>query len=92
MTIKPQPGYILTKPYVQKQKVFKSAKETIGEDQMSEVLEVGDSVQDEKGNLRTTSVKKGDIILHAYSNKTLEVDFEEYRFVHFTEVHATYES
>ena len=56
MTIKPQPGYILTKPYVQKQKVFKSAKETIGEDQMSEVLEVGDSVQDEKGKDRKSVV------------------------------------
>lgn len=92
MKIIPQPGYLFCKPYIQKQKVFKSAKETVGEDQMSEVLEVGPDVLDDKGNLRTTSVKKKDVILHAYSNKTLEVDFEEYRFVHFTEVHATYES
>jgi len=91
MTITPQPGYILTKPFIIK-KTFKSPKENIGEDQLSEVIEVGSSVKDDKGELRTTNVKKGDKIYHSYSNKTLEIDFQDYRFVHFTEVHGIYES
>lgn len=90
--IKPAPGYILTKPYEIPNKVFKNLKETAGEDQISEVIGVGEEVMDDQGNTRSTYVKKGDKIIHAYTNKTFSRLDEEYRFVHFTEVHGTYES
>ena len=90
--INPSPGYILTKPYEIPNKIFKNLKETAGEDQISEVIEVGDDVVDDSGNTRSTHVKKGDKIIHAYTNKTFTRLDEEYRFCHFTEVHGTYGS
>lgn len=87
--ITPAPGYILTEAYVPKGP-FKSAKESIGEDQLSKVLSVGANVTDSEGIVRKSPAKKGDIIIHAATNKTITIDFTEYRFCHFTEVHAIY--
>lgn len=90
MIIKPEKGYLLAIPFVE-DATFKSVKESDGVDQKSKVLVVGDSVMDDKGNMRSTTAKTGDIILHAYSNKEFEINFTKYRFVHFTEVHGIWE-
>ena len=90
--ITPAPGYLLAIPHINKTSTFKPVKETDGLDQLSEVLEVGDSIIDSEGIERKSFAKKGDIILHAYSNKEFEIDFTKYRFVHFTEIHGTYGS
>lgn len=86
--VKPHPGYLFVKPYIETDGSFISAKETVGEDQRSVVLEIGDSVTDSQGILREANCKKGDIIIHASTNKTIQLDFTEYRFVHFSEIHG----
>ncbi len=85
--IKPAPGYCLCTPYIP-DGTFKALKETIGEDVFSTVLEVGDSIMDEGGNIRNAPCAKGDIIISTDSNKTLTYDFINYRFVHFGECHG----
>ena len=87
--VKPLEGYILVKPHIFKGP-FVSEKENLGEDQFSEVLEVGPDTTDDNGNLRTTSVKKGQIIVHRESNKDFSLDHQLYRFVHFVEIHGIY--
>lgn len=91
MNIKPLEGYILTIPHVRKL-LGTDIKEPSGEDQMSKVIAVGSDTTDEQGTVRTTPVKKGDIIVHRESNKDFTLENQLYRFVHFTEVHGIYES
>lgn len=88
--ITPDPGYIFCKPYIPPV-LFHSEKETEGEDKLSEVISVGKSVKDSQGVLRETGAKKGDIIIHADTNKTITLEHQQYRFVHFSESHAKYE-
>lgn len=88
--IKPYPGYIHCEAYIADDGVFKSQKETIGEDQLSTVISVGDDVMDSDGNMRNTPAKPGDIIIHTSTNKLITIFHEEVRFVHFTEVHGQY--
>jgi co-chaperonin GroES (HSP10) len=83
---KPQAGYIITTPYTSKDATFVSDKETDGWAGISEVLAVGEEYIDDHGNLRQTKVKKGDIILHLYSQNTFEEGFTKYRAVHFSQV------
>lgn len=88
--IAPSSGYILTKPHVE-DKVFKSVKETDGQDQLSEVIAIGASIRDTNGDWHASPAPVGAIIYHAYSNKEFERDFTKYRFVHFTEIHGILE-
>lgn len=88
--ITPHPGYILCKPYIEKDKTFIAAKEQDGLDQRSEILAIGQDVLDSYGVLRKPYCKVGDVILNAYSNKEFELDFTKYRFVHFSEIHGIY--
>ena len=87
MNINPTAGYLLAKPYIFKS-TFQSVKETDGLDQKSVILEVGDEVEDNNGIARKSPCKKGDVVIHAYSNKEFEVEFTKYRFIHFSEVHG----
>lgn len=86
--IEPSAGYILCQPYLPKNTTFVSGRESSGEDQKSEVLVVGNDVIDNEGNLRASPCQKGDIIIHAQTNKEFELSFTKYRFVHFSEVHG----
>ena len=91
MNILPHKGYILCKRFVQPQSIYKSLGESVGEDQKSEVIAVGEDILDSNNILRTPDCKVGDIIIHADSNKTFEIDHEMYRFVHFSEIHGIWE-
>lgn len=82
----PQPGFIILKPYIEKKQTFVSGKETAGDAQQSEVIAVGKEYIDDNGNKRTTNVKKGNVILHFYTQHTYEVGFDKYRAVHFSQV------
>lgn len=84
------PGFILTTPYEQKDKPFKSERERPGEAILSKVLIVGDAVIDDQGTVRQAPCKVGDIIIHAYNNKDFEINFTKYRYVHITEVYGNY--
>ena len=88
--IKPAPGYLLCEPYIEKDKPFVSAKEITGEDRKYIVLEVGDSITDSEGIERTSPCKQGDTIIGVDSNKTFEIDFTRYYFLHYTEVHGVW--
>ena len=84
----PASGYLLAKPYIEKDSVFLPAKATDGLDQTSEILAVGESVIDSNGIERKAPCKVGDIVHHAYSNKEVEIKFDKFRYIHFTEVHG----
>ncbi len=88
--IQPAPGYLLTKPYIKEDKIFKSAKETEGEDQLSTIIAVGEDVLDDNGNVRTSPAKVGQIIIHTINNSPIEIEGELYRFVHFVQTHGVY--
>lgn len=88
--IKPSPGYFLATRYIEK-KVFESVKETDGQDQLSEILAVGDDVVDSNGITREAPAKVGDIVYHAYSLKEFERDFTKFRYIHFSEIHGIVE-
>lgn len=90
--ITPAPGYILAIPYVNEDEVFKSVKETDGQDVKSIVLAISSGVIDAEGVLRTAPCRVGDIVISAYSNKEFEIAFTKYRFLHFTEIHGIYGS
>lgn len=81
-----QEGWIICIPYISKDDTFVSEKEVSGEAQQSEVISVGEPYLDEKGNKKTTDVKKGDIILHTYSMDTCTIGFNKYRIVPFSRV------
>lgn len=85
--ISPTPGYILTEPFIDETSKFPS-REPQGEDQKSHVIAVGDNITDSEGVLRVPPCKVGDIIIHANSNKTFTINYDEFRFVHFVEVHG----
>lgn len=80
------PGWILARPFVDKDNTFQSAKETSGDCMVSEVLAVGDSYVDDGANLRETEVKPGDIILHIYETNVFTLKFNKYIAVHFSRV------
>ncbi len=85
--ITPTAGYILTTPY-EPDTTFESVRVRPGEALISEILAIGDSVMDDRGNIRTTPYKVGDIIVHAFNNKDFELGFTKYRYCHFTEVYG----
>lgn len=80
------PGWIICKPYINKNDTFHSLKETNGECQVSEVLAVGNDYIDDHGNHRKTNVKVGDIILHIWETNTVTIKFDKYILVHFSRV------
>jgi co-chaperonin GroES (HSP10) len=80
------PGWVITRPYLPKEQTFISEKETAGGAQKSEVLDVGADYIDDHGNPRTTEVKKGDVILHFYSQHDFEIEFSKYRAIHFSQI------
>jgi hypothetical protein len=80
------PGWIIAKPFVDKDDTFKSATETGGDCQVSQAIEVGSEYTDDNGNLRKPIVKKGDIFLHLYESNTFTIKFDKYRAVHFSRV------
>jgi co-chaperonin GroES (HSP10) len=80
------PGFIICIPYIDKEDTFTSLKETSGECQVSEVIEVGSEYIDDHGNLRKTTVKVGDKILHFWATNTFTLKFDKYRAVHFSQV------
>ena len=83
---KANPGWILCRPFVEKDDTFQSAKETSGECMVSEVLAVGADYTDDHGIHRDTKVKVGDIILHIWETNTITIKFDKYRAVHFSRV------
>jgi len=80
------PGYLICKPYIEKDQTFQSAKDSAGDLQRSVVVSVGASFVDDHGNIRESPVKKGDVILHRYTSNTGTIGFDEIRAVHFSEV------
>ena len=80
------PGWIIAKPFVDKDDTFQSLKESSGECQVSEVLAVGDDYVDDNGNHRETKVKIGEVILHIWETNTFTLKFDKYRAVHFSRV------
>jgi co-chaperonin GroES (HSP10) len=82
------PGWIIARPYIEKEKTFISNKEVAGDIQKSEVLFIGDNYLDENGNLRNSPCKIKDIILHQYTSNDTEIGFDKYRAVRFYEVIA----
>ena len=80
------PGWILAKPFVDKDDTFQSLKETSGECMVSEVIAVGSDYTDDNGNHRSTEVKPGDIILHIWETNTVTIKFDKHRAVHFSRV------
>lgn len=80
------PGFIIAKPYIPDDQTFVTAKESAGFGQISEVLDVGGEYLDDHGNLRTSPVEKGQVILHVYSPDEFTMKFETYRAVHFSKV------
>ena len=88
MSFKPLPGWIIVKPYLPKDDIFVSEKDSAGDAQRSEVIAVGGEYIDDHGNKRTSQVKKGDIILHFYAQHTFDISLGHYRAVHFSQVIA----
>jgi co-chaperonin GroES (HSP10) len=80
------PGWLIVKPYVDKEATFVSEKESAGFSQKSEVLEVGKPVVDSYGILRKPPCKKGNIIIHEYAQNEFEIGFDKYRAIHFSQV------
>lgn len=80
------PGWIICKPYIDKNDTFQSLKETSGECQFSEVLAVGDDYIDDHGNHRTIKVKVGNVILHIWETNSFTIKFDKYRAIHFSRV------
>jgi len=83
---KPEPGWLITIPYITKDQTFQSEHEVSGECQQSEVIAVGKSYTDDRGQKRTIGVKVGDVILHTYSMDTCTIGFNKYRIVPFSRV------
>jgi co-chaperonin GroES (HSP10) len=82
----PLPGFVICRPFVDKEDTFQSLKETSGDCQVSEVLAVGDDYIDDHGNHRTTKVKVGDMIVHFWETNTFTIKFDKYRAVHFSRI------
>lgn len=91
VSIKPTPGYLLVKPYIQTNTPYKTTKEEPGAAQKSEVLAVGDTLIDDAGITREAPCKVGDIIIHTYISDGFDLNFDEYRMVHFSQVKARLE-
>lgn len=87
MNINPTAGWILTKEYTPK-KTFTSPQQAIGDAQKSEIIAIGEQYTDDYGNLHTpdNDWKVGTIIIHGDNNNDFELDFDRYRFVHFSRV------
>lgn len=85
------PGYILTQPYLPKDKPFQQKRAAVGEAQLSTVIVVGGDVIDDQGITRKAPCAVGDIIVHAYNAKDFTDDFTLCRYVHFTEVYGVKE-
>jgi co-chaperonin GroES (HSP10) len=83
---KPLPGFLICKPFIDKDDTFKSEREISGDCQISEVIAVGDDYIDDHGNSRNTKVKIGDTIVHLYESNTFTIKFDKYRAVHFSRV------
>lgn len=91
MKIIPANGYILAKIYTPTNQVFKSTKEEPGDAVVSEVVAVGDPIVTDGNITRESPCKVGDIIIHRYTQDTLE-DFNHdyYRFVFFGDYRGKY--
>jgi co-chaperonin GroES (HSP10) len=88
--IKPSQGTIVAIPFISSSSTFKSVKESSGDAQLSEVIAVGENYIDDHGTMRIAPCKVGDIIVNHYVQDTREIDFTEYRFIHFYEVRGVY--
>lgn len=84
------PGWLLTKPYLPKDSLFHSIKETSGETMRSEVLEVGADLVDDNNILRKAPCKKGEIIFHKYISEDFNIATDKFRFVHFADYRGTW--
>lgn len=89
--IQPSPGYVLCTPYEIPNRIFKP-KEVDGLDQMSQIVAIGKNIVDGQGIVREYEGVEGDIIIHAYNNAEFEIENQKYRVVHFTGIHARWES